>query len=288
MKRFVPALFCAAILLYGCVRLTVYFVRSADVQASNEALQALHTVEAVSAAAAQTATSVPVTASPAPLSSPSPTLPPPFQQTGTAILPELQKLYAKNHDLIGWIEIPGVVNLPVVYRDNRYYLTHDFSGEKNVAGTLFLDENHPLAADTQALVIHGHNMTDGSMFGLLPHYRKIAYIRQHGLVTFSTLYRRESYAIIAVLIVPEDVSAAGYVAYTGTPFYQTEAEFNAYKDQLLSRSLYTIPIDVNAGDALLTLSTCLNEDRLIVVCRRLRAGETETDMLIALAHSVPR
>lgn len=211
-----------------------------------------------------------------------------YQTIGASLLLEMGELYAKNDDLVGWLRIPDVVNLPVVYRNNRYYLTHDFYGEESAAGALFLDAHHPFKARTQHLVIHGHNMHDGSMFGRLAHYQTTRYVRAHGLVTFSTLYRVEKYAVFAVAIVPEEVSAAGYIPYTGTPVFQTEAQFADFIEKLKANSLYSIPIDVAASDALLTLSTCLDDDRLIVACRRLREGETEAEMQKALMQSMRR
>ena len=41
-----------------------------------------------------------------------------FYQTAGEMLPDMKALYQKNSDLIGWLNIPGVVDLPVVYRDN--------------------------------------------------------------------------------------------------------------------------------------------------------------------------
>lgn len=76
---------------------------------------------------------------------------------------------------MAWLRIPDVVSLPVVCRDNTYYLNHDFFGRESDSGTLFLDEAHSLEYGTQYMVIHGHNMYDGSMFGLLSHYRKSGY-----------------------------------------------------------------------------------------------------------------
>ncbi len=37
--------------------------------------------------------------------------------------------------------------------------------------------------------------------------------------------------------------------------------------------MYAIPMDVKPSDALLTLSTCLEENRLVVIARRQRDGE---------------
>ena len=40
-------------------------------------------------------------------------------------------------------------------------------------------------------------------------------------------------------------------------------------------SMYQNTLDVNANDALLTMSTCYGDDRLVLVARRLRDGESE-------------
>lgn len=42
-----------------------------------------------------------------------------YHNTNANFLPEMLKLSRVNPDLIGWLHIDGVVNLPVVYRDNE-------------------------------------------------------------------------------------------------------------------------------------------------------------------------
>ena len=201
-----------------------------------------------------------------------------FHQVAGEMLPELQALYQKNKDLVGWLTIPGVVDLPVLCRDNSYYLTHDFNKKESRSGALFLDEHHPLKNTTQHLVIHGHNMTDGSMFGLLPHYRDKAYVLEHGIVTFSTLYEKETYAVVAVAVTPEDMTRPDAIPYIGRTTFNSDASFSYLMDKVRAGALYNIYLDVKYTDALLTLSTCLGDDRLLLVCRRLRAGETESEV----------
>ena len=201
-----------------------------------------------------------------------------FHQLAGEMLPELQALYQKNKDLVGWLTIPGVVDLPVVYRDNSYYLTHDFSMKESKSGALFLDVHHPMKSTTQHLVIHGHNMTDGSMFGLLPHYRDKSYVLEHGIATFSTLYGKETYAVIAVSVTPEDMTRPNAIPYIGLTAFDNEASLSYLMDKVRAGALYNIYLDVKSNDALLTLSTCLGDDRLLLVCRRLRAGETEAEV----------
>ena len=43
-------------------------------------------------------------------------------------------------------------------------------------------------------------------------------------------------------------------------------------------SMYAIPMDVKPSDALLTLSTCLDENRLVVIARRQRDGESKASL----------
>ena len=202
-----------------------------------------------------------------------------YHQVGGEALPEMAALYEKNRDLVAWIQIPDVLDLPVVYRDNDYYLTHDFNKQKNASGTLFLDVNHPFKERTQNLLLHGHNMKDGTMFGRLAQYLyDDTYLRNHPFIYFDTLWKKEQYVIVAVLNVSLDPKNERFFNYFTHDTFASDAEFGAYIRQLQIRSAYAIPIDVEPSDALLTLSTCLDDDRLVIVCRRLRADETRSQL----------
>ena len=211
-----------------------------------------------------------------------------YHHMGGDALPEMEALYNENRDLIGWLSIEKVIDLPVVYKDNKYYLTHDFYKQKNTSGTLFLDVNHPFKERTQHLLLHGHNMKDGTMFGRLAQYEKdIDYYKWNAFVDFSTLWRQEHYVIFAVLRVSLDVKSEEFFNYFSYPTFRSDETFEAFVRQLQLRSMYSIPIDVEPGDALLTMSTCLDEDRLVIVARRIREGETR-QQLRQLAHLAVR
>ena len=203
-----------------------------------------------------------------------------FHKTSGDVLPDMLKLLQTNPDTVGWISISGIVHLPVVYRDNEYYLTHDFNGHHNTSGALFLDQGSPFTAQTQNLLIHGHSMHDGSMFGLLTHYQKADTLRKHPLISFSTLYEKEAYAIFAVLKVTE-----GAFDYYSHPFFTSDAAFETYIESVRQRSIYEIPVDVKASDALLTLSTCIDDDRLVIMARRIRDNETRDELISTIEQS---
>ena len=203
-----------------------------------------------------------------------------FHITSGDVLPDMLKLLKTNPDTVGWLGIDGIVHLPVVYRDNEYYLTHDFGGHHNTSGTLFLDQASPVTAQTQNLLIYGHSMYDGSMFGLLTHYRKLETLRQHPLIRFSTLWEKETYVIFAVL-----KQAPEAFDYYSHPFFASSTAFETYVDSVLARSIFDIPVDVRPTDALLTLSTCIDDDRLVVFARRIRADETNDELISAIEQS---
>ena len=208
-----------------------------------------------------------------------------FHRTDLGILPDMLELTQRNPDTVGWLGISGVVYQPVVYRDNRFYLDHDFTGVKNSSGALFLDESSPLNPDTQNLLIHGHSMNDGSMFGILTHYRRLEFLKRHPLISFSTLWEKETYAVFAVLQVSSKAEDATYFNYFDHATFTTEEEFYSYIRELQAHSIFEIPVDAKPSDALLTLSTCIGEKRLVILSRRMRPEETKEELISAVETS---
>ena len=202
-----------------------------------------------------------------------------YQRMGGTPLAQMETLHEQNTDLVAWLTIDNVLDLPVVYRNNSYYLTHDFNKNKSTAGTVFLDENHPMTERTQNLLLHGHNMKDGTMFGRLAQYEKnLDYLKAHAFIDFSTLWHQEKYVIFAVLDVSLDTGSDRFMDYFAHPRFESDGEFESYIRRVQLASLYAIPMDVKPSDALLTLSTCLDENRLVVIARRQREGESRASL----------
>lgn len=202
-------------------------------------------------------------------------------------LSNMEPLYYENRDLTGWIEIPDVLSLPVMYKDNSYYLTHDFYKNKSASGTIFLDENHRFSEQTQNLLLHGHNMKDGTMFGRLAQYlNDIDYLKRHPFVNYDTLWEKDHYVIFSVMRVSLDVKSDQFFNYFSHPTFRSEQEFESFVRQAQLRSQYAIPLDIQPGDALLTLSTCIDEDRLVILCRRVRENESHSVLRQTIKLSV--
>ena len=201
-------------------------------------------------------------------------------------------LYAQNPHLVAWLEAGGTISLPVVQYDNEFYLDHDFYGKSDAAGTVFLNAVNSLWPQDQHLLLHGHNMKDGSMFATLTRFREQDWLRQNPVVYLRTIYDEQptAYVILSVFDASMDEGANGYFDL-GRINFDTDEQFLAFAQELKDVSLFDVPVDVQADDHLLSLVTCSyshENGRLTVTCRALREGETVEDMTALMQQAYGR
>ncbi|MBE5957483.1 MAG: sortase [Lachnospiraceae bacterium] len=193
------------------------------------------------------------------------------------MLLKFSKLYEYNSDIRGWLHIDGTnVDYPVLQAINGsdFYLTHDFEGNKDKNGSLYIDGNTHISSKN--LVIHGHNMkSTGMMFHELEKYNNISYYLKHPYFTFDTLFDESKWIIISIMKLPGDFSTAGGFNYIKSSFNNSDEYLN-FLYEIKLRSIYNIPITVNERDSLVMLSTCsyeLDNYRTVIVARKKRKGE---------------
>lgn len=190
------------------------------------------------------------------------------------MLQKYQELYEQNPHIIGWIKIEGTkVNYPVMQNpeDKEYYLNHDFNKNKNINGLPFLDARSDAEA-SDILLMHGHNMKSGLIFGELIRYKEEAYYQNHSVIQFDTLYEEAEYEIVAVIISRVYYSHEKAFRYYETDKVHTENDFNSYIQNIKALSLYETGITPLYGDKLIVLSTCeysYENGRLAVVARKI-------------------
>lgn len=186
-----------------------------------------------------------------------------------------EKIRRQNQDIVGWLAIEGLLNEAVVQRDNDYYLRRDYRGYHNLNGAIFLDEACSLQTRPYTLMLYGHNMKTGAMFGFLRNYEDIGFYKNAAFVTFDTMYEEGRYVIFSVATISLDRRDGHYVD-VGKLQSNDAAKREEALGALRKLSSFTSDIDVTAEDQFLFLVTCVDNDveRRIVAARRIREGES--------------
>lgn len=191
---------------------------------------------------------------------------------GENVLARYQELYLQNEDMVGWISIDGTtINYPVMQSVNEpnFYLKHNFEKEYSDLGVPYIQENCDILTSDN-LVIYGHHIKGGKMFGALESYKDKGFYEEHKTIQFDTLTEQAEYEIVAVFKTVA-YSSEGFRYYD---FVNAEDEegFNTYIAKCKDLALYDTGVSVEYGDKLITLSTCeysAQNGRLVVVAKKI-------------------
>lgn len=204
------------------------------------------------------------------------------------MLPEYAVLYEENPDIIGWLSIDGTnVDYPVMQtpEDEQYYLYRDFYSEENRNGSLIMDTDSTVGIGCEAqdyvggtspstnLIIHGHNMKSGLMFGKLDLYEEEAYGKAHNIICFDSLYEKREYELISVF--RSKVYKKSDKVFKYYQFFQadTEEEFHTWYLNIKEMALYDTGVTAQFGDEFITLTCCtyhVEDGRFVVVGKRVK------------------
>lgn len=213
---------------------------------------------------------------------------------------ELKKV---NKEIVGWLKIPDtVIDYPVLEHkgDDRYYqyyIDHSYKKDSTEYGSIFMDYRCPDSTKSKNVIMHGHNMRDGSQFHSLLSYSpegslkgNLDYYRKHPVIIFNTPDGDAKYKIISVFKTSTYYDHGEFFNYMQGGF-NSDAEFMNFVYNVRIRSMFDIPVTVNEDDQILTLSTCCYEFyqwRCVVVARKVRPGEDENvNVNLAKLNSSP-
>ncbi len=192
--------------------------------------------------------------------------------------PDFAELLAANPDIAGWLKAGERIDSPVVLRDNEFYLDHNVFGRKDANGALFLNQINRIWPKDQILLIHGHALRTGDLFGELRRFKDEAYVRMHPLVEFRTIYEEAATVYIPIAGFDASVSETDrwFFNVLRTEF-ENEEDAGTYLTEMTARSYWQTPLDVIPEDKLLVLVTCSylqTNGRFMLFCRALRKDET--------------
>lgn len=191
-----------------------------------------------------------------------------------------QDSFLANEDMAAWLKIEGTrIDYPVMWtpEDETYYLYKNFEGREDQNGSLLLDTDSSLDPLTTNLIIHGHNMRDGDMFGTLTDYEDAEYCKQHNIISLYTQDCERRYEVVAVF--RSQVYKKTDTVFKFYKFFQadTQAEFDDFYQNIKALSLYDTGVTAEFGDHFITLSTCVyhvKQGRFVVVAKEIEPGDS--------------
>lgn len=204
------------------------------------------------------------------------------------ILPKFQSLHEGNNDFIGWLTIENTkIDYPVMQliEDENYYMSHDYEKNENINGSLVLDSDSVAGVGTKEfnyengkkpstnLIIHGHTMRSGEMFGDLSDYENEDYMKAHKIIKFSSLYEEREYEVISVF--RSQVYNKSDNVFKFYKFFEaeTQEEFDYWYSNIKEMSVFDTGVTAEFGDEFITLTCCayhVEDGRFVVVAKRVK------------------
>jgi len=179
------------------------------------------------------------------------------------INPTYKKLMEINDETVGWLKVNGTnIDYPLVQTtDNAYYLNNNYYKEADFNGWVFMDYRNNIKELDKNTIIYGHNRYDsGVMFGTLQNVRKASWRENTDnlYITFNTLYGDFKWKVFAYY---EINVTNDYLQMS----FDDDEEFMEFVNMLKNRSYATLNTEVRPEDKILTLSTCLDNNKRLVV-----------------------
>lgn len=124
-----------------------------------------------------------------------------IDRTENTILPEdemdIEAMKLVNPDTVGFLKVQDK-ELPVVQSDkNEKYMKTGWDGKKTSCGTVFMDSYCDV--NGKNLVLYGHHMKSGKMFGSLDKYLSKAYRDENPTFKWITDEYVDTYTVVAVV-----------------------------------------------------------------------------------------
>lgn len=175
---------------------------------------------------------------------------------------DFKALLKINPDTVGYLKVKNTnINYAVVkQKDNRFYLTHNFKKEYNIAGWIFVDYRNQVDGTDKNITIYGHNMRDGSMFGSL---KKTLYSDWYGdkenlKISFDTPKDNYIYEVFSLYRIKKEEY------YTKNTF-ESDKEYESFLNKLKERSYVNFDKKLSSKDKIITLSTCDTNNKYRII-----------------------
>lgn len=178
------------------------------------------------------------------------------------------ELLKQNKDTKGWIKVEGTnVNYPFVQStDNEYYLKHSYDNTYNKKGWVFLDYRNDMDNLDKNTILYAHGLMNNAMFGSLRRTVKQDWAknRNNRIIKISTPRSMLLFEVFSSYTIEPE-------SYYITSEFSGDEEFSTFIDTIKSRSFYDYNTSVSIDDKILTLSSCYDNKKRMVLHAKLIA-----------------
>ena len=178
------------------------------------------------------------------------------------------ELLKQNKDTKGWIKVEGTnVNYPFVQSaDNEYYLKHSYDNTYNKKGWVFLDYRNDMDNLDKNTILYAHGLMNNAMFGSLRRTVKQDWAKNKNnrIIKISTPSSMLLFEVFSSYTIEPE-------SYYITSEFSGDEEFSTFIDTIKSRSFYDYNTSVSTDDKILTLSSCYDNKKRMVLHAKLIA-----------------
>lgn len=178
------------------------------------------------------------------------------------------ELLKQNKDTKGWIKVEGTnVNYPFVQSaDNEYYLKHSYDNTYNKKGWVFLDYRNDMDNLDKNTILYAHGLMNNAMFGSLRRTVKQDWAKNKNnrVIKVSTPSSMLLFEVFSSYTIEPE-------SYYITSEFSSNEEFSTFIDTIKSRSFYDYNTPVSTDDKILTLSSCYDDKKRMVLHAKLIA-----------------
>ncbi len=178
------------------------------------------------------------------------------------------ELLKQNKDTKGWIKVEGTnVNYPFVQSsDNEYYLKHSYDNTYNKKGWVFLDYRNNMDNLDKNTILYAHGLMNNQMFGSLRRTVKQDWAKNKNnrIIKISTPNSMLLFEVFSSYTIEPE-------SYYITSEFSGDEEFSTFIDTIKSRSFYDYNTSVSTSDKILTLSSCYDNKKRMVLHAKLIA-----------------
>lgn len=187
----------------------------------------------------------------------------------------LSLLKNKNNDLQGWISNNYLsINSAVMKSDTEnFYAKNNFDKKPSKYGMIYVDFDCDISTTSRSknVILYGSNISNKFTFGNLDEYLNINFYRRNPIIKFDSYNDKGKYIIFSVVKLKEGVDKE--FDYRKINF-ENSSEYNSYIETIRNNSIYSVDINVDTDDDLLTLVTNLNDDvKILIFARRIKNNE---------------